>query len=239
MPKGLCWRIWDSRVQGRDHQGDLALGVFTEFRRRFSRGADEDLLELFGQLPADGDPGLSGQDFGGLGQSAGDPMGGFEIDGGVVAAGGGGELFFAWPGLGREKAAEIKRQGWQSAGDKGVEDSRGTGNDLNGKIFPAGGADDAFAGIGDAGHAAIGYEGNGLAGAKAVEQGGFAGGFVEFLVAEKRFLEAEMLQEQAGTAGVFGGDKVGGGEGFAGAGGEVGEVSNRSANDQQAARIHD
>jgi hypothetical protein len=48
-----------------------------------------------------------------------------------------------------------------------------------------------------------------------------------------------MLEEQAGAASVLRGDEIGGGEGFAGAGGEVGKVADGSSHDQKTAGIHE
>ncbi len=47
-----------------------------------------------------------------------------------------------------------------------------------------------------------------------------------------------MLEEEAGVAGVFGGDKIGGGEGLAGAGRDIGEISDRGTDDKEATEIH-
>ena len=47
-----------------------------------------------------------------------------------------------------------------------------------------------------------------------------------------------MLEEEAGVAGVLGGDKIGGGEGLAGAGRDIGEISDGGADDEEATEIH-
>ena len=73
---------------------------------------------------------------------------------------------------------------------------------------------------------------------QAVEQLGFARGFVEFLVAEEGFLEAEVLEKKPGAAGILGGDQIGSGEGFAGAGGEIGKVADGGSDDEKTAGIH-
>jgi len=163
---------------------------------------------------------------------------GLEVDGGVVAAGGGGELFFAGAGFGGQESAKIKRQGRQAASHQGMEDGGGAGDDLDGKIFPAGGADDAFAWIRNAGHAAVRDEGNSLTGTEPVEQGRLAGGFVEFLVTEEGFFQAEMLQKQAGATGVLGGDEIGRGEGLPGTGGEIGKIADGGPHDEKTADAH-
>ncbi len=119
-----------------------------------------------------------------------------------------------------------------------MEDGGGARNDFDGKIFPAGCATDAFPWIGDAGHPRVGDEGDGLAGTNAVEDFCLAGRLIKFLVAEKRFFEAEMLEEESGVAGVFGGDEIGGGEGLAGAGRDIGEISDGGTNDKEATEIH-
>ena len=47
-----------------------------------------------------------------------------------------------------------------------------------------------------------------------------------------------MLEEEAGVAGVFGGDEIGRGEGLAGAGRDIGEISDGGADDEEATEIH-
>ena len=119
-----------------------------------------------------------------------------------------------------------------------MEDGGGARDDFDGKIFAAGRANDPFSWVGDAGHPRVGDEGDGLARADAVEDFCFAGGLIKFLVAEKRFFEAKMLEEESGVAGIFGGDEIGGGEGLAGAGRDIGEISDGGADDEEATEIH-
>ena len=47
-----------------------------------------------------------------------------------------------------------------------------------------------------------------------------------------------MLEEEAGVAGVLGGDEIGGGEGLAGAGRDIGEISDGGTDDEEATEIH-
>ena len=47
-----------------------------------------------------------------------------------------------------------------------------------------------------------------------------------------------MLEEEAGVAGVFGGDEIGRGEGLAGAGRDIGEISDGGTDDEEATEIH-
>lgn len=47
-----------------------------------------------------------------------------------------------------------------------------------------------------------------------------------------------MLEKETRVAGVFGSDEIGGGEGLAGAGRDIGEISDRGTNDEETAEIH-
>ncbi len=47
-----------------------------------------------------------------------------------------------------------------------------------------------------------------------------------------------MLEEESGVAGVFGGDEIGGGEGLAGARRDIGKISDRGTDDEEATEIH-
>ena len=82
-------------MKGREHESDLALRLSREFGDGFSGGAKKDFFEFFGKLAADADAGGGGEDFGEGKKGTGETMGGFEIDGGVVAGGGRGELILA------------------------------------------------------------------------------------------------------------------------------------------------
>jgi len=77
-------------AQGRDHESDLALGVFAKLGGGLGRSADKDLLEFFGQLAANGQTGFRRKNLGRLGQGAGNPVGRLKVHGGVAAGGGGG-----------------------------------------------------------------------------------------------------------------------------------------------------
>jgi len=119
-----------------------------------------------------------------------------------------------------------------------MEDGGGARDDFDGEIFAAGRANDPFSWIGDAGHPRVGDEGDGLAGTNAVEDFCLTGRLIKFLVAEKRFFEAEMLEEKAAVAGVFGGDEIGGGESLAGAGRDIGEIADGGTDDEETTEIH-
>lgn len=198
-------------------------------------GAEKNLFEFFCQFASDADLGIWWKHGHEDGEGFGEAMGRLEVDRSVSAGGGGSEFVMATARLGGEKATEVEGKGGQAAGDEGMDGGGGAGDDLDGEIFAADGSDNAFPGVGDGGHARIGNEGDGLTGAKALKDFCLAGGLIKFLVAEKRFFEAEVLEEEAGVAGVFGGDEIGGGKGLAGAGGDIGKVADGGTNDEEAA----
>ena len=82
-------------MKGREHEGDLALRLSREFGDGFSGGAKKDFFEFFGKFAADADAGGGGEDFGEGKKGTGEAMGGFKVDGGVVASGGRGEFVLA------------------------------------------------------------------------------------------------------------------------------------------------
>ena len=82
-------------MKGREHESDLALRLSREFGDGFSGGAKKDFFEFFGKFAADADAGGGGEDFGECKKGTSATMGGFEVDGGVVASGGSGELILA------------------------------------------------------------------------------------------------------------------------------------------------
>ena len=82
-------------MKGREHESDLALRLSREFGDGFSGGAKKDFFEFFGKLAADADAGGRGEDFGEGKEGTGEAMGGFKVDGGVVADGGSGKFVVA------------------------------------------------------------------------------------------------------------------------------------------------
>ena len=82
-------------MKGREHESDLALRLSSKLGGDFSGGAKKHFFEFFGKFAADADAGGWGKDFGEGKKGTGETMGGFEVDGGMVASGGSGELILA------------------------------------------------------------------------------------------------------------------------------------------------
>ena len=82
-------------MKGREHESDLALRLSREFGGGFGGGAKKDFFEFFGKFAADADAGGGGKNFGEGKKGTGEAMGGFEVDGGVVAGSGSGEFILA------------------------------------------------------------------------------------------------------------------------------------------------
>ena len=82
-------------MKGREHESDLALRLSSKFGGDFSGGAKKHFFEFFGKFAADADAGGGGEDFGEGKKGTGEAMGGFKVDGGVVASGGRGEFVLA------------------------------------------------------------------------------------------------------------------------------------------------
>ena len=82
-------------MKGREHESDLALRLSSKLGGDFSGGAKKHFFEFFGKFAADADAGGGGEDFGEGKKGTGEAMGGFKVDGGVVASGGRGEFVLA------------------------------------------------------------------------------------------------------------------------------------------------
>ncbi len=84
-----------ARRKRREHESDLAFRLSSKLGGGLSGGAEKHFFEFFGKFPADADTGGGGEDFGEGKESTGETMGGFEVDGGVVAVGGSGKFVVA------------------------------------------------------------------------------------------------------------------------------------------------
>ena len=82
-------------MKGREHESDLAFRFSSKLGGGLSGGAEKDFFEFFGKFAADADAGGGGEDFGKGKKGTGEAMGGFEVDGGVVAGSGSGEFILA------------------------------------------------------------------------------------------------------------------------------------------------
>jgi hypothetical protein len=91
VARGFPW----ARRKRREHESDLAFRLSSKLGGGLSRGAEKHFFEFFGKFAADADSGGRGKDFGEGKESTGEAMRGFEVDGGVVAGGGSGELILA------------------------------------------------------------------------------------------------------------------------------------------------
>ena len=84
-----------ARRKRREHESDLAFRLSSKLGGGLSRGAEKDFFKFFGKFAADADAGGGGEDFGEGKKGTGEAMGGFKVDGGVVASGGRGEFVLA------------------------------------------------------------------------------------------------------------------------------------------------
>ena len=91
MAKAFPW----ARRKRREHESDLAFRLSSKLGGGLSRGAEKHFFEFFGKFAADADSGGWGKDFGKGKKGTSETMRGFEVDGGVVAGGGSGELILA------------------------------------------------------------------------------------------------------------------------------------------------
>ena len=91
MARGFPW----ARRKRREHESDLAFRLSRKLGGGLSGGAEKHFFEFFGKFAADADAGGGREDFGEGNESTGETMGGFEVDGGMVAGGGSGELILA------------------------------------------------------------------------------------------------------------------------------------------------
>ena len=82
-------------LERREHESDLAFRFSSKLGGGLSGGAEKDFFEFFGKFAADADSGGGGEDFGEGKKGTGEAMGGFKVDGGVVASGGRGEFVLA------------------------------------------------------------------------------------------------------------------------------------------------
>ena len=111
---------------------------------------------------------------------------------------------------------------------------------VEGKVaVVTGGADGiggAGAGVGDAGHAGVGDEGEGFAGADAREDFLLAGALVEFVAGDHGRGDAVAVEEDARVPRVFGEDVRGRPQDAQGAQGDVFEVADGRADEVEAGR---
>ena len=105
--------------------------------------------------------------------------------------------------------------------DEGIEHGGGTGEDLIGDGFLDTALDETVAGIRNAGHSCIGDDGDVFAVAHALEELGNAADLVVLVERDERFLDAVVLEQWRGMAGVLAGDAVGLEQGLQGAQGDV------------------
>ncbi len=171
------------------------------------------------------------------GEGGVEAVGGFEEDAGFVGVEGGFEDADSLGGFDGEEAAEVEGVGGEAAADEGGEDGAGAGDDFDGDVGGAAGGDEALAGVGDAGHAGVGDVGDGFALGEFGEELGAAHGLVVLVEADEGFADFEVGEEFAGVAGVFAGDEVDGGEGIAGAEGDVPEVADGGGDDVEVAGL--
>ena len=98
------------------------------------------------------------------------------------------------------------------------------------------GADELVAGVGDAGRARVGDDGDVLAGGKLFDEPLRLAVFVELVVgAQTVAADAELVEQHHAAAGVLGGDDVGGGQDFASALGHVARVADGRCDDIKGA----
>ena len=200
-------------------------------------GAGEGFLEFLGEFAGDEQVAFRAELFFHFVEQFQDAVGGFVENnrGGEVGefpeppAPGGGFVV--------EKAFEEESAAFDGAaeGDGGGEGA-GAGDDGDGKAGGADGFGGAGAGVGDAGHARIGDEGEGFAGAEAGEDFVFAGALVEFVAGDHRGADAVAVEQEAGVAGVFGEDMGGGAQDAQGAQGDVFEIADGRADEIEAGR---
>ncbi len=84
-----------ARRKRREHESDLAFRLSSKLSGGLSGGAEKHFFEFFGKFTADANAGGGGEDFGEGKKGTGEAMGGFEVDGSVVAGGGSGEFVLA------------------------------------------------------------------------------------------------------------------------------------------------
>lgn len=121
--------------------------------------------------------------------------------------------------------------GGEAGGGEGGDEGAGAGDGFDFEAGLEGGADDALAGIADAGCAGVGDEGDFFAAGEALDDLFAALGFVEFEVAEERFFDFVGLEKIRGVAGIFGGDDVAFAEDAEGAEGDVLAVADGSGDE--------
>ncbi len=218
-----------------DEEADFAFGGVGEVvGGEGAGGAAAVFFEFFGEFAGDADEAVWG-DAVEEGEGGVEAVGGFEEDAGFVGVEGGGEDALALAAFDGEEAAEVEGVGGEAAADEGGEDGAGAGEDFDGDGGGVAGGDEALTWVGDAGHAGVGDVGDAFAEGEFAEELGAAHGFVVLVEADEGFADVEVGEEGAGVAGVFAGDEVDGGEGIAGADGDVAEVADGGGDDVEVA----
>ena len=133
---------------------------------------------------------------------------GLEKDAGDFARGGGEEIALAPAALHRQEAAVEKCLRGKAAADERGEDGARAGKDGVGQAALDAGAEQAVAGIADAGQAGVGDDGDVFPGGEFLDEFGGAARFVVLVVADERLRDFEMAQQISRVAGVFAGDEV-------------------------------
>ena len=191
---------------GSDHHHELALARSPcPFGGQFCRRASQPFLEFLGEFPGE-DHRAPGQDQLQFAQQALHPERRF-----IKHQGSGNRAQFAQAagalsGLVRQESGEVERFGGQPAGGQTDHQSAGSGDGFHPKPGGQHLGHHAFAGIADARSTGVGDQRHDLSHAQPVQDLRAAPRLIEAEVADHGFAEAEVGEQLAGAAGVFGSD---------------------------------
>ncbi len=111
-------------------------------------------------------------------------------------------------GLGRKEAAEAKRVGGQPAGHQRRQERRGAGNRHHANVMADRQRHQPIAGIAHAGRSGIGDQRNVVTVFQVHHQFGRSRQLVVFVIADRRLLDAVVVEQLDGLPGIFAGDQV-------------------------------
>lgn len=217
-----------------DEQDDFAFGgMLGEVGEEFGGSAAVVGLEFFRKLTGDADAGEGlelAEDFQGGDQA----VRGLEKQVGVAGIERGLEALAAFALFHGEKSAKREGVARKARADEGIEHGGGPREDLIGDGFLDAALDETVAGIRNARHAGIGDDGDVFAVADAIEQLGDAADLIVLVQGDERLLDAVVLEQWRGMAGVLAGDAVGIAEGLQGAQGDVIPMADGRRNERKA-----
>ena len=147
---------------------------------------------------------MSGADFEGLEQS----VRGLEEDAGLAAGGGGEEVALAAAALHGQEAAVVKAFGRKAAADERGEHGAGAGHNGVGEPAFLAGAEQAVAGVADAGQARVGDDRDVFSGGELFDQLRGAARFIVLMITDERLADLEVPQQMAEVSRVFAGDQI-------------------------------